>query len=80
MSQKAKEWWEATAEYFQDEADVPMAIHYGTGSPNESVLNLINQDLKGKKVLELGCGAAQGGIAFSKKGAKVTGIDISQKF
>ncbi len=79
MSQKAKEWWEATAEYFQDEADVPMAIHYGTGSPNESVLNLINQDLKGKKVLELGCGAAQGGIAFSKKGAKVTGIDISQE-
>lgn len=79
MNKKAKNWWNATADYFQDEADVPLAIHYGTGSPDESILNLIDQDLDGKEVLELGCGAAQGGIAFSKKGAKVTGIDISQE-
>jgi len=32
---------------------------------------------KGKNVLEIGCGGAQCGIAMAKKGAKVTGIDIS---
>jgi|APHM01.1.fsa_nt_gi Methylase involved in ubiquinone/menaquinone biosynthesis len=79
MNEKAKEWWEATAEYFQDEAGIPVGIHYGTGSPNESNLNLINQNLRGKKVLELGCGASQGGIGFAKKGAKVTGVDISEE-
>ncbi|MFB6158534.1 MAG: class I SAM-dependent methyltransferase [Candidatus Nanohalobium sp.] len=79
MEEKAKEWWEVTAGYFQDEADVPIAIHYGTGSPLEDKLGLIEQDLEGKKVLEMGCGAAQGGIAFAKKGAKVTGVDISEE-
>jgi ubiquinone/menaquinone biosynthesis C-methylase UbiE len=33
--------------------------------------------LKGKKVLEIGCGAAQFGIELAKRGARVTGIDLS---
>ena len=35
--------------------------------------------MKNKSVLELACGGAQCGIAMAKKGANVTGIDISQE-
>jgi len=34
-------------------------------------------DARGKKVLEIGCGAAQFGIELAKRGARVTGIDLS---
>jgi len=34
-------------------------------------------NVRGKKVLEVGCGAAQFGIELAKRGATVTGIDLS---
>ena len=34
-------------------------------------------NLKGKKILELGCGAGEGAVYFAKKGADVTATDIS---
>jgi ubiquinone/menaquinone biosynthesis C-methylase UbiE len=34
-------------------------------------------EVTGKDVLEVGCGAAQFGIELAKRGAKVTGIDLS---
>ena len=34
-------------------------------------------DVKGKRILDYGCGAAEGGIYFAKQGAKVVGIDVS---
>jgi ubiquinone/menaquinone biosynthesis C-methylase UbiE len=36
-------------------------------------------NLKGKHILEIGCGGAQCGIAMAKQGAKVIGIDISEQ-
>jgi SAM-dependent methyltransferase len=33
--------------------------------------------LRGKRVLDYGCGAAEGGIYFAKQGASVVGIDVS---
>ena len=57
---------------------MPVAISYGPGMPLENKLKMIG-NVKGKKVLEIGCGGAQCGIAFAKKGAKVTGIDISKE-
>ncbi len=53
-------------------------IHYGPLAPYESELKLIG-NIKGKKVLEIGCGAGQNSIAFAKKGARVTGIDASRE-
>lgn len=35
-------------------------------------------DLKGKKVLEIGCGLGESSVYFAKKGADVTASDISQ--
>lgn len=34
-------------------------------------------DLKGKRVLDYGCGSAEGGIFLAKQGASVVGIDVS---
>ena len=53
-------------------------VHYGPGCPKESDLNLLG-DVSGKKVIEVGCGAAQNSIFLAKKGAKVTALDFSEK-
>jgi 2-polyprenyl-3-methyl-5-hydroxy-6-metoxy-1,4-benzoquinol methylase len=34
-------------------------------------------DLRGKRVLDYGCGAAEGGVYLAKQGASVVGIDVS---
>jgi SAM-dependent methyltransferase len=52
---------------------------YGPDIPTEAELRLLGEprQLKGKKLLELGCGAAQASIAFAKAGATAIGIDNS---
>jgi 2-polyprenyl-3-methyl-5-hydroxy-6-metoxy-1,4-benzoquinol methylase len=78
MTKGIKKWWEHSSKTYQKESKIPIDIHYGPGSPNEKVLRLLG-NLKGKKILEIGCGGAQCGIAMAKQGAKVTGIDISKE-
>ena len=78
MTKETKKWWESSAKDYQKECEIPIDIHYGPGSPNEKTLKLLG-NLKGKKILEIGCGGAQCGIAMAKQGAKVIGIDISKK-
>jgi SAM-dependent methyltransferase len=34
-------------------------------------------DVRGKRILDYGCGAAEAGIYFAKQGAKVVGVDVS---
>jgi SAM-dependent methyltransferase len=36
-------------------------------------------DLRGKSVLELGCGAAQWSIALARRGVRVVGLDLSER-
>ncbi len=58
-------------------AELPTSTaHYGPDIPTESELRLLG-DLKGKRVLELGCGGAQCSIAFAKQGATAIGVDFS---
>lgn len=54
-------------------------VHYGYLSPGEKELGLLGPtpNLKGKWIVEIGCGAAQNCIALAKWGANCTGIDIS---
>src|SRR3989344_7931321 len=78
MIKQVKKWWEQNSESYQTESKIPIDIHYCPGAPHEKKLRLLG-NLKGKTVLEIGCGGAQCGIAMAKEGAKITGIDLSEK-
>lgn len=43
------------------------------------ILDLIDKGIKGKKILDIGCGDGVLSYSFAKKGLKVTGIDNSEK-
>jgi ubiquinone/menaquinone biosynthesis C-methylase UbiE len=53
-------------------------IEWGPNSYPETELKILGP-LKGKDVLEVGCGGGQFGIALARKGARVTGIDLSRQ-
>ncbi len=79
MTEKAiKKWWEAQAKDFQKKFGAIVDVNYGPGAPNERRLKLLG-NIKGKEILEIGCGGGQCTVYFAKKGAKVTGVDLSEE-
>lgn len=52
------------------------SVTYGPDIPGEADLRLLG-DLRGKRVLELGCGSAAASIAFARAGARPIGVDSS---
>ena len=69
--------WDRHSAAYQAGAQLPTDVaHYGPDIATEAELKLLG-DLKGKRVLELGCGGAQCSIAFAKQGATAIGIDFS---
>ena len=69
--------WDRYAAAYQASARLPTTVvHYGPDIPTEAELRLLG-DLRGKRVLELGCGGAQCSIAFAKAGATAIGVDFS---
>ena len=53
-------------------------LMWGPNRYREDELNVLG-DVRGKRILEVGCGAAQFGIELAKRGATVTGIDLSDE-
>jgi SAM-dependent methyltransferase len=69
--------WDRYAAAYQSGAQLPTSVaHYGPDIPTEAELHLLG-DLKGKRVLELGCGGAQCSVVFAKQGATAIGVDFS---
>jgi SAM-dependent methyltransferase len=69
--------WDRYAAEYQASAQLPTTTAcYGPDIPTEVDLRLLG-DLKGKRVLELGCGGAQSSISFAKAGATAIGVDFS---
>ena len=69
--------WDAHARWYQGRANLPTdVVHYGGDIGTEADFRLCG-DVKGKRVLELGCGGAQCSIAFAKQGAIAIGVDFS---
>jgi SAM-dependent methyltransferase len=69
--------WDRLASWYVDAARLPTSTaNYGPDLPTDADLRLVG-DVKGKRVLDLGCGAAQSAIAFTKAGARVIGVDAS---
>ena len=77
MTTQTKAWWEGYAQAYQDDCQIPVDIHYGPSCPNEDALRLLGE-LRGKDVLEIGCGGGQCAIAFALRGARAVGLDISE--
>ncbi|SRR6266851_4772112 len=69
--------WDRHSAAYQAGAQLPTdTAHYGPDIATEADLKLLG-DLRGKRVLELGCGGGQCSIAFAKQGATAIGIDFS---
>jgi len=69
--------WDRYAAAYQARAQLSTSsAHYGPEIATEAGLHLLG-DLRGKRVLELGCGGAQCSIAFAKQGATAIGVDFS---
>lgn len=75
-----KRWWNEASEYYQSIFKIPYDdIYYGPFCPTEKKLNLLDTDhIKGKRVLELGCGGGQCSVYLAHAGAVCSGIDISK--
>src|SRR5215475_13892500 len=52
-------------------------VQYGPDLPSDDDLRLIGE-VKGKRVLDLGCGSGENAIALSRQGAHVIAIDASK--
>ncbi len=74
-----REAWNTISASYQAGHEIPTDfVHYGPHCPNEDDLQLVG-DVKGKRVLEIGCGGGQCSIAFAKRGAIAAGIDLSDE-
>lgn len=74
----AAAWDRYAALYQAGAAPSTATAHYGPDIPDERELRLLG-DLRGKRVLELGCGGAQCLVAFAKAGAIAIGVDFSSE-
>ena len=71
-------WNERTEHHYDSDFYDVKGFLEGKSSLNSIELELLG-DLKGKKVLHLQCHFGQDSISLSRLGAKVTGIDASEK-
>jgi SAM-dependent methyltransferase len=75
----AKKGWNIISKEYQEKTQISLEdVHYGPISPGELELKLLG-NVKGKRVLEIGCGGGQNTIVLAKWGAKSAGLDISKE-
>jgi SAM-dependent methyltransferase len=73
-------FWDGDADAYQsDHGDALKRAPFAWGAYRipETQLRVLG-DLRGREVLELGCGAAQWSIALAADGMRVTGLDLSE--
>ena len=76
-----RESWNADSARYQTEHGPQLAesggLAWGVWQMPESTLRVLGE-VRGRDVLELGCGAAQWSIALAKAGARPVGLDLSE--
>lgn len=69
--------WDRYAASYQEAVRWPVdVVHFGPDLPTEADLRLVG-DLRGRRVLDLGCGGGQNAVAMARAGATVIGVDVS---
>jgi ubiquinone/menaquinone biosynthesis C-methylase UbiE len=69
--------WNTISGSYQSERRISTDdVHYGPLAPGERELGLLG-DVRGKRILEVGCGGGQNAIVLTKWGAICTGVDPS---
>ncbi len=75
----AKEGWNIISKGYQEKTRISLEdVHYGPISPGELELKLLG-NVRGKRILEIGCGGGQNTIVLAKWGAKSVGLDLSEE-
>ncbi len=79
MSLSLKDGWDRISENYQQKSGIPTDdVYWGDFVATESQLKILGV-VRGKRILEIGCGGAQNSITLSKWGAKTFGVDLSRK-
>jgi ubiquinone/menaquinone biosynthesis C-methylase UbiE len=69
--------WDTVSAGYQRERRISTDdVHYGPLAPGERELGLLGE-VRGKRILEVGCGGGQNSIVLTKWGAICTGVDPS---
>jgi len=71
-----RSWDTISASYHAKTLIATDDVHYGPVAPGERELCLLG-DVRGKQVIEIGCGGGQNAIALARWGATCVGIDPS---
>lgn len=79
LSLPLKEGWNKISDDYQQRMEIPTDdICWGDFVATESRLGVLGE-VRGKRILEIGCGAAQNSLVLSKWGAHAFGIDLSRR-
>ncbi|GAB4512841.1 MAG: class I SAM-dependent methyltransferase [Anaerolineae bacterium] len=79
MDMDMRDAWNRSSAAYQAQARIRTdTATYGPWCPTEADLRLLG-DVKGKRILEVGCGGGQCSIAFARQGAQCIGIDLSDE-
>jgi SAM-dependent methyltransferase len=80
LARKNRAGWDAMSDEYQSEHAFELvgekALAWGIWRIPEAELNVLG-DVRGKDVLELGCGQGEWSLALKQKGARVVGLDNS---
>ena len=80
-TKKNRAVWDSTSDAYQAAHGARLtkeALAWGVWRIQESQLNVLG-DVQGRRILELGCGAAQWSFALRQAGARVVGLDVSEQ-
>ncbi len=74
----ARAWDRASTCYLSLRGEECSAIAYGALAPDEAELRLLG-DLRGVRVLDVGCGGGHNAVVCAAAGAEVTALDLSTR-
>ena len=73
----ASESWDRLSAWHAEHVEVPTdVVRYGPDIANEADLRLLG-DVRGRRILDLGCGSGRNAIVLARQGAKVIAVDGS---